>query len=40
MNDIPRPVAIALAVTGIILAAVLSLWAVGLLTMAGIWPSW
>jgi hypothetical protein len=40
MNDIPRPLTIALAATGIILAAVLSLWAVGLLTMAGLWPSW
>jgi hypothetical protein len=40
MNDIPRLVAIALAVTGILIAAVLSLWAVGLLTMAGMWPSW
>jgi len=40
MSDIPRPVTITLAAIGVIIAAVLSLWAVGLLTMAGMWPSW
>jgi hypothetical protein len=35
-----RTTTITLAAIGVIIAAILSLWAVDLLVMAGLWPSW